>query len=261
MMEKLRVLDLFSGLGGFSLGLERTGGFETVAFCEIEPFPRKVLAEHWPHVPCYEDVRTLTGERLAADGIAVDVICGGFPCQDISIANGVWGKRLGIDGERSGLWSEIHRLIGIFKPRYVILENVRELLRDGLLRVLKELAQIGYDAIWHTIPASRVGSLQNRDRVWIIAYPSKNGKQRFFQSFDFSQVGQGRPCRQKDLPHVFANPFGGNSWPQPLVRRGDVRRSDWVDRIEALGNSLDPAIPELIGYAILEAECSAHETA
>ncbi len=74
-MEKLRVLDLFSGIGGFSLGLERTGGFETVAFCEIEEFPRKVLAKHWPDVPCYRDVRELTGERLAADGIAVDVIC------------------------------------------------------------------------------------------------------------------------------------------------------------------------------------------
>ena len=82
----LKVLDLFSGIGGFSLGLERTGGFETVAFCEIEPFPRKVLAKHWPGVPIYDDVRTLTAERLAADGITVDVITGGFPCQDVSCA-------------------------------------------------------------------------------------------------------------------------------------------------------------------------------
>src|SRR3954468_25090950 len=84
--RKLKVLDLFSGIGGFSLGLERSGGFETVAFCEIEPFPRRVLAKHWPKVPIYEDVRELTGARLAADGIAVDVITGGFPCQDISVA-------------------------------------------------------------------------------------------------------------------------------------------------------------------------------
>jgi DNA (cytosine-5)-methyltransferase 1 len=90
---KLRVLDLFSGIGGFSLGLERTGGFETVAFCEIEDFPRRVLAKHWPSVPCYSDARELTGERLAADGItSVDVITGGFPCQDISTA----GKEAGI---------------------------------------------------------------------------------------------------------------------------------------------------------------------
>ena len=101
---KLRVLDLFSGIGGFSLGLERTGGFETVAFCEIEAFPRKILAKHWPDVPCYDDVRTLTAERLAADGIAVDVITGGFPCQDISLNGSIAGMG---EGTRSGLWSEI----------------------------------------------------------------------------------------------------------------------------------------------------------
>jgi DNA (cytosine-5)-methyltransferase 1 len=101
----LRVLDLFSGIGGFSLGLERTGGFETVAFCEIEPFCRKVLAKHWPNVRQYHDVRTLTADTLRRDGLAVDVICGGFPCQDISLA----GKGAGLDGERSGLWSEYAR--------------------------------------------------------------------------------------------------------------------------------------------------------
>jgi DNA (cytosine-5)-methyltransferase 1 len=83
-MTPPRLLDLFSGIGGFSLGLERSGAFRTVAFCEIEAFPRKVLAKHWPEVPIYDDVRTLTAERLAADGIGVDAICGGFPCQDIS---------------------------------------------------------------------------------------------------------------------------------------------------------------------------------
>src|SRR5688572_15082044 len=86
VQHKLKLLDLFSGIGGFSLGLERTGGFETVAFCEIDPFCRRVLAKHWPHVRQYEDVRELTARQLEADGIAVDVICGGFPCQDISYA-------------------------------------------------------------------------------------------------------------------------------------------------------------------------------
>ena len=95
-MEKLKVLDLFSGIGGFSLGLERTGGFETVAFCEIEGFCQKVLNKHWPDVPIYEDVR-----NIDYDG-TVDVICGGFPCQDISIA----GKGAGIEGEKSGLWKD-----------------------------------------------------------------------------------------------------------------------------------------------------------
>ena len=109
----LKVLDLFSGIGGFSLGLERTGGFETVAFCEIEKFPQQVLAKHWPNIPIYEDVRNVTKERLDADGIFPDVITGGFPCQDISVA----GKQAGIgEGTRSGLWSECARILGEFRP-------------------------------------------------------------------------------------------------------------------------------------------------
>lgn len=174
-MPKLKVLDLFSGIGGFSLGLERAtkegaqyDGFETVAFCEIEEFPRKVLAKHWPDVPCYTDVRELTGERLAADGIAVDAICGGFPCQDISFA----GRGAGLAGERSGLFYEIARLVGELEPRYVILENVSALLSRGIGDVLGTLASLGYDAEWHCIPASHVGAPHRRDRIWIVAYPN-----------------------------------------------------------------------------------------
>ena len=166
-----KLLDLFSGIGGFSLGLERTGGFETVAFCEIEPFPRAVLKEHWPDVPCYEDVRSLTAERLGSDGISVDVICGGFPCQDLSYA----GKGAGLEGARSGLWSEIARLVGELRPKYLIVENVSALLSRGLGRVLGDLAEIGYDAEWHCIPASAVGAPHRRDRIWIVAYPIGRG--------------------------------------------------------------------------------------
>lgn len=169
----LKVLDLFSGIGGFSLGLERTGGFKTVAFCEIEAYPRRVLAKHWPGVPLYDDVRTLTAERLAADGIGVDVICGGFPCQDISVA----GNQAGLDGERSGLWSEIARLAGELRPRFVIVENVAALLSgDGgrwFGAVLGDLAALGFDAEWHCIPASAVGAPHQRDRVWLVAYPGQ----------------------------------------------------------------------------------------
>jgi len=161
-----RLLDLFSGIGGFSLGLERSGGFKTVAFCEVEPFCQKILTKHWPEVPIYGDVRELNADRLAADGIGIDAICGGFPCQDISTA----GKGAGIEGERSGLWSEYARLIGELRPRYVFVENVAALLSRGLDRVLGDLAALGYDAEWHCIPASAVGAPHRRDRIWIVAY-------------------------------------------------------------------------------------------
>lgn len=168
---QLRVLDLFSGIGAFSLGLERAG-MCTVAFCESDAYCRRVLARHWPEVPCYDDVRTLTAARLAADGIAVDVICGGFPCQDISVA----GRGVGITGERSGLWSEFARLIGELRPRYAIVENVAALLSRGLGDVLGDLAALGYDAEWHCIPAAAVGAPHRRDRIWIIGYPDSDGK-------------------------------------------------------------------------------------
>jgi len=149
----------------------------TVAFCECEPYPRAVLAKHWPGVPCYPDVRELTASRLAADGIAVDVICGGFPCQDISVA----GKGAGLAGERSGLWREFHRLIRELRPRYVIVENVSALLGRGLDTVLGDLAAVGYDSEWHCIPAAYVGAPHRRDRVWIIAYPGDGGWRELLQ--------------------------------------------------------------------------------
>jgi DNA (cytosine-5)-methyltransferase 1 len=169
MSGVMNVLDLFSGIGGFSLGLERAG-MRTVAFCEREPYARAVLAKHWPDVPCYPDVCELTADRLARDGISVDVICGGFPCQDISLA----GKGAGLAGERSGLWREYARLIGELRPRFVIVENVAALLSRGLAEVLGDMAAIGFDAEWHCIPAAAVGAPHRRDRIWIIAYPKRD---------------------------------------------------------------------------------------
>ena len=171
----MKVLDLFSGIGGFSLGLERAG-FKTVAFCEIEPYCQKVLKKHWPDVPIYEDVRNVTAERLGADGIFPDVITGGFPCQDISLA----GRQAGIEAERSGLWSELVRIIGDIRPKYAIVENVTALISGDrgrwFGRVLGDLAEIGYDAEWHCIPASELGAHHHRDRVWIICYPNCSGQ-------------------------------------------------------------------------------------
>ena len=164
---KHKVLDLFAGIGGFSLGLERTDGFETVAFCEQDEKAQLVLKKHWPDVPMYGDIRTLTVERLQADGIVPTVITGGFPCQDISGA----GKGVGIIGERSSLWSEMFRLIRDVRPAWAIIENVSALRSKGLTLVLQNLCEIGYCAEWHCIPASAVGAPHQRDRIWIVAYP------------------------------------------------------------------------------------------
>ena len=164
----MKVLDLFSGIGGFSLGLERAG-MTTAAFCEIEPYCRAVLAKHWPGVPIYEDIRTLSADALRRDGIAVDAICGGFPCQDLSHA----GKRAGLEGERSGLWGEYRRLIGEIRPRFVIVENVPGMLSLGMGTVLGDLAALGYDAVWDCIPASAVGAPHRRDRVWVVAVAAR----------------------------------------------------------------------------------------
>lgn len=161
MTGKLKVLDLFSGIGGFSLGLERTGGFETVAFCEIEEFPRKVLAKHWPGVPCFEDVRQLKGSDI--DG-TIDVICGGYPCQPFSTA----GKRLGKEDDRH-LWPEFARLVEELRPVWVIGENVAGHVSMGLDSVLSDLEALGYAARPFIIPACAVDAKHRRARVWTIA--------------------------------------------------------------------------------------------
>ena len=146
-MGKLKVLDLFSGIGGFSLGLERTGGFETVAFCEIEEFPRKVLAKHWPEVPCFTDVRTLKGSDIGP----VDLICGGYPCQPFSTA----GQRRGQEDDRH-LWPEFSRLVAELRPAWVIGENVAGHISMGLDDVLSDLEGQGYACRTFVIPACAV---------------------------------------------------------------------------------------------------------
>ncbi|MGH6629376.1 MAG: DNA cytosine methyltransferase, partial [Burkholderiales bacterium] len=141
----------------------------TIAFCETDGFACAVLRKHWPELPIYEDVRLLTAERMRMDGIdPIDLICGGFPCQDISLA----GRGAGIDGARSGLWSEFARLIGEIRPKFALVENVPALAFRGLDRVLGDLADLGYDAEWRVISAADVGAPHLRKRIWIVAYPS-----------------------------------------------------------------------------------------
>jgi DNA (cytosine-5)-methyltransferase 1 len=239
----LRVLDLFSGIGGFSLGLERTGGFETVAFCEIDPFCRRVLAKHWPHVRQFEDVTKLKGEDVGP----VDVICGGFPCQDISLS----GKGAGLDGERSGLWREFARLIGELRPDYVLVENVAALLGRGLGDVLGDLAALGYDAEWHCIPASYAGARQLRDRVWIMAHAASVQLQGWpaiaaawgQQSRAEQLAGLVQPCAWPTISSV-ADHGTGHGVP------------DGIHRLRALGNSVVPQIPELLGRSLLQARAA-----
>lgn len=276
---KLKVLDLFSGIGGFSLGLERTGGFETVAFCEIEEYPRRVLAKHWPKVPCYDDVRSLTADTLARDGIAVDVICGGFPCQGISSA----GLRQGLQDERSGLWGEYARLICELRPQFVIVENVADLCCRGLGDVLGNLAEIGYDAEWHCIPAAAVGADHIRDRIWIIAYtngarakePAKRGrKQRQAQVGEDAarhnasnngtrsqgrvQAGTLNEDARAISPWIGLALSAAPDFPgldgagSPVMGRGEDGIPSRIHRTYAIGNSVVPQIPQLIGQAILE---------
>lgn len=156
-------LNLFSGIGGFSLGLEATGGFRTVGFCEIEPFCQKVLRKHWPDTPIYEDVRSLNHEGT------VDIITGGYPCQPFSTA----GKRKGESDPRH-LWPAMFELIGKHRPRWVIGENVAGHISMGLDEVLADLEREAYEAIPFVIPACAVGAPHIRERIWIIAWDTKS---------------------------------------------------------------------------------------
>lgn len=165
----MNVLDLFSGIGGIALGLERAG-MRTVAFCEIDPFCRIVLAERFPGIPIYDDVRTLNADRLARDGIErIDLIAGGFPCQDASVA----GTRRGIAGERTGLWTEFARLVSELRPPWVLAENVAGLRTSGADRVLSDLEAFDYTAWPLVVGADDVGAPHRRKRVWIVAH--RNG--------------------------------------------------------------------------------------
>ena len=166
----MRLLDLFSGIGGFSLAAEWVWGdeLEIVGFCEIEEYTQKILSKNFPGVPIYEDITKLNGK----DFKDIDLITGGFPCQDISIA----GKGAGLEGERSGLWAELCRIISEVQPRYALIENVPMLSIRGGTRVIADLAEIGYDCEWQIIGADDVGAWHRRKRIWIVAYPRCDGR-------------------------------------------------------------------------------------
>jgi len=167
---KLKILDLFSGIGGFSLGLEATGHFETAAFCEIEPYCQKVLKKHWPNVPIFDDIRKLKGTDIGT----VDIITGGYPCQPFSVA----GKQKAEQDPRH-LWPEYFRLIQELRPTWVIGENVSGHIKLGLDSVLEDLASEGYSTRTFSISASSIGANHKRERIWTVAYSNdRNHEQK-----------------------------------------------------------------------------------
>ena len=239
--SSLNELALFAGAGGGILG-GKLLGWRTVCAVEWEPYPASVLCARQNDkiletFPIWDDVQTFDGTRWK--GI-VDVVSGGFPCQDISAA----GKGAGIDGERSGMWGEMARIIHEVQPRYVFVENSPMLTSRGLGRVLGDLASMGFDARWGVLGAADVGANHQRDRIWIVAYPRSARLQGDERS---GETGTER-LSERHLTKC--------SWWQaePAVGRVADGLSGQAHRLRQLGNAVVPQIPELIGRAIMEYE-------
>lgn len=275
----LKVGSLFSGAGLCDLGLD-WAGFEHAWFCEVDPFCQAVLRRHWPSVPIYNDVSTLNGNSIQR----VDVLVGGFPCQDVSGA----GKRAGINPKtRSGLWYEFKRVIEEMQPKYVIIENVRGLLSLGIEDVLQGLAEIGYDAEWEVLAAAALGAPHHRERVFIVAYPVRHRADRKRRILSPLQRIVGKHQQHCSLfgwlglrfdrktkasaatsycePVIYRVDDGSSAgldsplWEQPRYQHmiGRVDQSvakDWVPRLKALGNGITPHQSYAIASCLLIAE-------
>jgi DNA (cytosine-5)-methyltransferase 1 len=255
---------LFAGIGGMDLGLERAG-MRCAWQVEIDPYCRRVLERHWPQVPKFNDVRDVGAHNLEP----VDLICGGFPCQDVSNA----GKRAGLAGERSGLWSEYARIVCELRPRFVLVENVAALLARGLGTVLGDLAACGYDAEWDCIPAAAVGAPHRRDRLWLVAHPKgfggalwppKNGRQgrpaggrADVADADRPRL-EGRVLHREGARQLLAGARGeslAGIWgAEPDVGRVANGVPARVDRLRCLGNAVVPQVAEWIGRRIVAVE-------
>ena len=276
---KLKLLDLFSGIGGFSLGLESTGQFETIAFVEKDEFCQKVLKKNFNNIPIESEVRNVKGDRYAAD-----IITGGFPCQPFSVA----GKRKGTSDDRY-LWDETIRIIRECKPRWFIGENVEGIIniQEGVVlrQVCDDLEKEGFEVQCLVIPASGIGAWHQRKRVWILAYSEHNGSHRskgnetiessnqskewlfVGDDQDVSNTNTGFSIRENE--EVQARRDATNSicksrkqtWWQTQSSLCGVPNGlsyeldkDRANRIKSLGNSIVPLIARELGLAIMKAE-------
>jgi DNA (cytosine-5)-methyltransferase 1 len=266
-VKQLTFGSLFAGIGGIDLGFERAG-MACKWQVEINPYAQKVLAKHWPNVRRHDDVRTWP----QPDTERVDVIAGGFPCQDISYA----GKGAGLTGERSGLFYEVARIVREMGPRFVVLENVSALLTRGLDSVLGTLASLGYDAEWHCIPAAAVGAPHIRDRTFIMGYANSSQcniwrTQRSVSNEtrlslpttgsanvpDTASVRSGeRKKHSRRIGPYFNDPsYRTNQWEvEPAVGRVADGVPHRVDRLRGLGNAVVPQVAEFVGRMIVMAE-------
>jgi DNA (cytosine-5)-methyltransferase 1 len=243
----MNVLSLFSGIGGLELGLERAG-MTTVGQVELDPYCRQVLAKHWPEVPRHDDVRTAGAWWLSESRPEVDVVCGGFPCQPFSTA----GLRAGTGDERWG-WPWMESVVRMVRPRFVIVENVAELLRDRLAfgLVLSGLAELGFDAEWGVLSACAVGAPHARRRVFVVAHPAGHALPR--------QVPP-HPRRGKtgrDEPRGGHRSARRDWWVrEPALDRvaHGVPRSVVRDPLHGLGNAVVPQVAERIGRVIMAAD-------
>ena len=255
----MRVLDLFSGIGGFSLGLERAG-MRTVAFCEIDPYCRAVLRKHWPNVPCYDDVRTIPWLGN------IDVICGGFPCQPFSHA----GQQLGAADDRH-LWPAMREVIRRERPAWVIGENVVGFVNLGLDEMLSDLEADAYAVRAFDIPACAVDAPHIRRRLWIVACDTHRNEQSELcvdaemaelcsSDGDAAHAHGSRLQRRDERPERTGERAAGaglceRNWPssESGLYGVDDGLPGRMDRLRALGNAVVPQIPEIIGRAIMSA--------
>jgi DNA (cytosine-5)-methyltransferase 1 len=226
---------LFSGIGGLELGLEWAGLGETLWQVEQDEYCRSVLAKHWPNAERFEDVRTIGVDNIRG----ADVICGGFPCQDISVA----GSGTGLDGDRSGLWWEFDRLIGLVLPRFVVIENVPALTHRGLSEILCALARRGYSAEWDTISAAAIGARHRRDRLFLIAW-------RDVADASGAGLEEREGQKRERAFSSIAGSDGGSIESRICPTAHGVPGR--VARLKALGNAVVPQVAHQVGLRIIE---------